>query len=139
MLFAELGRGEAPDLFVRLDYDGLIQTNGGDFARAAEPFGVIAGSHSATAAMESHLRGRAKPGWNLSEAARAALDAWLIGSMTEPGASNTTPPDAAALATRRPELLAGRSMEAAVLSRSVRTAITFRSLPLDEIERLTAP
>src|SRR6187401_1467530 len=29
MLFAELGRGDAPNLFLRLDYDGSIHTNGG--------------------------------------------------------------------------------------------------------------
>src|SRR3954454_1796133 len=30
MLFAEVGRGSAPDLFLRLDYDRSIRTNGGN-------------------------------------------------------------------------------------------------------------
>src|SRR6188472_3238137 len=33
LLFAELGRGSNPDLFLRLEYDGSIHTNGGGFAR----------------------------------------------------------------------------------------------------------
>jgi len=34
LLFAELGRGTTPDLFLRLDYDGSIHTNGGAFGAA---------------------------------------------------------------------------------------------------------
>src|SRR6187401_2030055 len=48
MLFAELGRGDAPNLFVRMEYDGTIHTNGGTFSRAFEHFGAIAGTASAT-------------------------------------------------------------------------------------------
>src|SRR6187401_1777243 len=34
LLFAELGRGSSPDLFVRLEYDGSIHTNCGNFGRS---------------------------------------------------------------------------------------------------------
>src|SRR3954452_3746061 len=44
MLFAELGRGDPPNLFVRMQYDGTIHTNGGTFSRAFEHFGAIAGT-----------------------------------------------------------------------------------------------
>src|SRR5215211_4522024 len=56
MLFAELGRGSAPNLFVRLDYDGSIHTNGGAFARSFEDFGVISGTNASTEKMERFLR-----------------------------------------------------------------------------------
>src|SRR5881392_1808930 len=38
LLFAELGRGATPNLFLRLDYDGSIHTNGGAFGRSFEEF-----------------------------------------------------------------------------------------------------
>src|SRR6201994_3710013 len=44
MLFAELGRGDAPNSFLRLDYDGAIRTNGGVLGQAFEEFGVISGT-----------------------------------------------------------------------------------------------
>src|SRR6186997_3089624 len=56
MLFAELGRGTAPNTFLRLDYDGSIHTNGGVFGRAVEDFGAIAGTPPATKLMERFLR-----------------------------------------------------------------------------------
>src|ERR1700760_2851638 len=44
MIFAELGRGDAPNSFLRLDYDGAIRTNGGVLGQAFEEFGVISGT-----------------------------------------------------------------------------------------------
>src|SRR5207244_10209357 len=44
MLFAELGRGDERNLFVRIDYDGAMHTNGGPHARTFEDFGVISGT-----------------------------------------------------------------------------------------------
>src|SRR5882762_1575540 len=61
LLFAELGRGQAPDYFLRLDYDGSIHTNGGTFARSFEHFGVISGTSASMAKMEVALRDRLKP------------------------------------------------------------------------------
>src|SRR5215207_10667679 len=59
LLFAELGRRGAPNLFLRLEYDGSIRTNGGSFGRSFEDFGVIAGRSRATSQMESPLSGKA--------------------------------------------------------------------------------
>src|SRR5688572_26311712 len=56
LLFAELGRGDAPDIFLRLDYDGAIYTNGGPFGRTLAHFGVISGSKIASEQMERFLR-----------------------------------------------------------------------------------
>src|SRR3954452_6735780 len=44
MLFAELGRDGAQNLFLHLDYDGSIHTNGGAMGRHPEAFGVISGT-----------------------------------------------------------------------------------------------
>ncbi len=132
MLFAELGRGDAPNLYVRLDYDGAIHTNGGAFGRAFEEFGVIAGSKAATGAMERSLREGLKPGSDLAAAARVALNAWVVGKMTDADSDEAPLPDAAAIAARRAELLEGSALEAAVLSRSARSAITYRTLPPEE-------
>ena len=52
MLFAELGRGDAPNSFLRLEYDGSIHTNGGALGRPHEEFGVISGTAVSTAKME---------------------------------------------------------------------------------------
>src|SRR6185295_11226677 len=56
LLFAELGRGTTPNLFLRLDYDGSIHTNGGAFGRSFEEFGAISGTAASAAAMERFLR-----------------------------------------------------------------------------------
>src|ERR1700760_2234201 len=52
LLFVELGRGTAPNLFLRLEYDGSMHTSGGSFGRAFEDFGVVAGTAAATGFME---------------------------------------------------------------------------------------
>src|SRR6187397_1820589 len=56
MLFAELRRGDSPNTFVRLEYDGSIHTNGGVFGCAVVAFGVISGTAASTAKMEQFLR-----------------------------------------------------------------------------------
>src|SRR3954462_8794862 len=56
LLFAELSRGDSPNTFVRVEFDGAIRTNGGVFGRAFEHFGVVAGSETATKKMEEYLR-----------------------------------------------------------------------------------
>ena len=62
LLFAELGRGDAPPLFLRLDYDGSMHTNGGSFAKAFEHFGVISGTAASMTRMEIAAAGAAPPG-----------------------------------------------------------------------------
>ncbi|MBC7919725.1 MAG: hypothetical protein H7Z75_01405, partial [Ferruginibacter sp.] len=70
MLFAELGRGDAPNSFLRLDYDGAIHTSGGAFGRAHEEFGVISGTAVSTAKMEQFLRLQTLPAASESTAFR---------------------------------------------------------------------
>src|SRR5688572_4382934 len=81
LLFAELGRRGAPNLFLRLDYDGSIRTNGGSFGRAFEDFGVIAGKSFATAQMEEFLKGKTTANLTLEAAINLAADAWAVGHL----------------------------------------------------------
>jgi len=129
MLFAELGRGEAPNLFVRMEYDGSIHTNGGTFSRAFEHFGAIAGTGAATEAMERFLRERSKPEATLEEALKTAMDAWALGHLALGAENPEADFSAEQVAAHRTEQLAGASVEAGVLDRQARTAVTWRSLP----------
>src|SRR4029079_1693128 len=79
MLLTELGRRGTPNLFLRLDYDGSIRTNGGSFGRSFEDFGVIAGRQHAIAQMESSLRERKHSELSLAEALRLAAHTWASG------------------------------------------------------------
>lgn len=137
MLFAELGRGAAPNHFLRLDYDGSIHSNGGAFGRAFEEFGVTSGTTASTAAMERFLRDRGvSPRASLEQALGLALDAWSVGHLAlaeEPGEEL---PAAEALARHRAERLAATTIEAAVLERSSPLPITWRALADADIRPL---
>ena len=128
MLFAELGRGEAANLFVRMEYDGSIHTNGGTFSRAFEHFGAMAGTGLATEKMEIFLREHASPEATLVEALGTAFDAWALGNLAlgVDGSEAEFSPEQ--VASHRKEQLAAAAVEAGVLDRKARTAVTWRSL-----------
>ena len=128
MLFAELGRGDAPNTFLRLDYDGAIHTNGGAFGRAFEEFGVLSGTAASAARMEQFLHGQTLPAVNLDRALHLALDAWTVGHLALGGDLSGEPPAADALARHRAEQLGALSIEAAVLERGSPLPITWRPL-----------
>src|SRR5687767_12468828 len=106
MLFAELGRDEAPNAFLRLDYDGAIHTNGGAFGRAFEEFGVVSGTAASAAHMEDFLRTQTLPAATLDRALAIALDAWTIGHLTLGADPKDEPPSPAAMSRHRAEQLA---------------------------------
>ena len=128
LLFAELGRGEAPNLFLRLDYDGTIHTNGGAFGHAFEEFGVIAGTAPAAKVMEQFLRSKNFVGKSLADALEVALDAWTIGHLTLGEEADGDLPDAAAVTVHRTEQLGAASIEAAVLERGATFPASWRAL-----------
>ena len=128
MLFAELGRGDAPDSFLRLDYDGSIHTNGGALSRPVENFGVISGTAVSAAKMEEFLRAQTLPSTTLDKALDIALNAWTIGYLTLSSDSKDDPPSQEEIAKRRSEQLAAACIEAAVLDRSSTLPATWRSL-----------
>jgi proteasome alpha subunit len=140
LLFVEIGRHDAPNLFLRLDYDGSIHTNGGQFGRAFEQFGVISGTKASTTCMENFLKACDwTPLPSLDSALRRAADAWAAGHLVlqHPEASDapsTPAPDAIAL--HRREQLAAASAECAVLERSSPLPMTWRSLPEQEVRAI---
>ena len=133
LLFAELGRGDAPNLFLRLDYDGSIRTNGGGFGRAFEDFGVIAGKQHAIAQMEASLREHAHSELNLAAALRLATNTWAVGHLALSAESGAAAPDSARIAAHVREQLANASIEAAVLEKSAPLPATFRALAEGEV------
>jgi proteasome alpha subunit len=128
MLFAELGRGDSPNSFLRLDYDGAIHTSGGAFGRAHEEFGVISGTAVSAAKMEEFLRTQTLPTATLDRALTVALDAWTVGHLTLTADSKDELPSAKEIATHRSEQLAATSIEAVVLDRTSPLPITWRTL-----------
>lgn len=129
LLFAELGRGDAPNTFLRLDYDGAIHTNGGAFGRAFEEFGVLSGTAASAARMEQYLRAQTLPAVNLDRALHLALEAWTVGHLALSADVSSDPPTAETIAHHRTEQLAALSIEAAVLERSTPLPVTWRALP----------
>ena len=136
MLFAELGRNGAPNLFLRLDYDGSIHTNGGAFGRAHEEFGVIAGTAAATAQMERFLREKQSAHRPLEDALAMAADAWAVGHLALSGEPGDALPSSEKVATHRSEQLAATSIEAAVLEAGSLIPMTWRMLSDSEIRPL---
>ena len=136
LLFAELSRGAAPNVFVRLEYDGSIHTNGGNLARSFEEFGVISGTAASTAKMEQFLRGKELTTLDLDAALRLALDAWALGHLTLNEDARDEPPSAEQIAQHAREQIAAASIEAAVLERTSVLPITWRSLADEDIRPL---
>lgn len=129
MLFAEVGRGTAPDLFLRLDFDGSIRTNGGNFGRSFEEYGVIAGNRAAADRMETHLRGQEVKTLAFSEALRLAAQTWSLGQISLGEESAGDEVLASELATCLRQHLAQAAVECAVLEREATLPMTWRSVP----------
>ena len=138
LLFAELGRGDAPNLFLRLDYDGSIRTNGGGFGRAFEDFGVIAGKQHAIAQMEVSLREHRHSELGIADALRLAARTWSTGHLALSAESDAAAPDAARVAAHLHEHLANASVEAAVLEKDAPLPAAYRALAEDEVRAAIA-
>jgi proteasome alpha subunit len=128
LLFAELGRGDAPNLFLRLDYDGSIRTNGGNFGRSFEDFGVIAGKPHAIRQMEASLHGGKHSSAGFTEAVRIAAHTWAIGHLALKGEEDDTLPPSSRVSEHLREQLAGASIDAGVLELSAPLPATYRVL-----------
>jgi len=132
MLFAELGRDGAADLFTRIDFDGTMHTSGGPHLRTFEQFGVLAGTAVQTVAMEKHLAAIPHAGMPLAEALRLALDTWTIGQQTH---EEGLPPTPEALEAAKKQQLDGAVIEAAILDRQARQLSAYRPLTTMEVEK----
>ena len=135
LLFAELGRGGAPNLFLRLDYDGSIRTNGGNFGRSFEDFGVIAGKPRAIKRMETFIREHKHSHSGLVEAVRVAAHAWANGHLALSDEDEDSPA-AAKVAEHLREQLRDASIEAAVLEHASPLPASYRALAEAEVRAI---
>src|SRR4029077_8461417 len=70
MLFAEVGGRPEDDLFLRVEYDGEIATNGATYARARQDFAVLSGSRESGELMEAFLKTEHEPDGSLDAAVK---------------------------------------------------------------------
>jgi proteasome alpha subunit len=138
LLFAELGRNGAPNLFVRIDFDGSIRTNGGSFGRSFEDYGVIAGKALAMRQMESYLAANPSTTVKLDDALKIAANAWAAGHKSLPEERETDLPSDSELASHLRAQLSSVSIEAVVLERESPVAVTYRTLPEAEVRSVLA-
>ena len=136
MLFAEVGERPEEDLFLRVEYDGEIATNGATYARARQDFAVLSGTRQSTELMEAFLKTQHAPDASFETALNCALDAWTIGHMTLQASETKELPERAAVAKHPQEQLAAAGIEAALLERDSSRAIRYRSLSDTELRPL---
>ncbi|HET9418796.1 MAG TPA: hypothetical protein VFO30_05595 [Chthoniobacterales bacterium] len=136
LLFAEIGATPEDDLFLRVDYDGSIATNGATVAQARQGFAVLSGTRTGTELMESFLRDEHAPAAALEQALATALDAWSIGHLAAQQPDMNSAPERAAITQHRQEQLAEAAIEAAILERNAINAIRYRALSDKEVREL---
>src|SRR5215469_2893706 len=136
MLFAEVGERPEEDLFLRVEYDGEIATNGATYAQARQDFAVLSGTRQSRELMEAFLKTEHAPDANLDTTLNSALDAWSIGHMTLQTNDAKEQPERAAITKHRQEQLASAGIEAALLERDAGRAIRYRSLSDKELRPL---
>jgi hypothetical protein len=133
LLFAEVGPKPAEDLFLRVEYDGAIATNGAAVSQARQDFAVLSATTQSAELMESFLRKEYSPGAAFRDVITIALDAWSVGHMTAGEDGVKELPEHPAIIKHRQEQLAEAGVEAAVLERDSKTAIRYRALSDEEV------
>lgn len=136
MLFAEVGERPEQDLFVRVEYDGEIATNGATYALVRQNFAALSGTRQSREQMEAFLAIQHSADADLQSTLTAALDAWSIGHMTLETGDVSEQPEPSAITKHRQEQLAIGAIEAALLERDGGTAIRYRSLSDKELRPL---
>ncbi len=136
MLFAEVGESPNEDLFLRVEYDGEIATNGATYAQARQDFAVLSGTRQSRELMEAFLKSQHATDASFELALNSALDAWSIGHISLQANDANGHPDQAAVLKHRQEQLATSGIEAAVLERDASAAIRYRSLSDTELRSL---
>jgi proteasome alpha subunit len=136
MLFAEVGERPEEDLFLRVEYDGEIASNGATYAQARQNFAALSGTQRSRELMEEFLRAQHAPDATLETTLNSALDAWSIGHMTLQTSDAKKPPERAAITKHRREQLAKAGIEAALLERDANRAIRYRNLSDKELRPL---
>jgi len=136
MLFAEVGGRPEEDLFLRVDYDGEIASNGATFTQARRDFAVLSGTRQSSEQMESFLQAEHSPDAGFEAVLKSGLDAWSIGHMTLQTSDAKELPERTAITKYRQEQLAKAGVEAGILERDASRAIRYRSLLDKELRAL---
>jgi proteasome alpha subunit len=136
MLFAEVGGRPEEDLFLRVEYDGEIATNGATYAQARQDFAVLSGTRQSRELMEAFLKDQHAPDATFQTTVNSALDAWSIGHMSLQAGDTSELPERAALLRYRQEQLFNSGIEAALLERDSSRAIRYHSLSDTELRSL---
>jgi len=136
MLFAEVGERPDDDLFLRVEYDGEITTNGATYAQARQDFAVLSGTQQSRELREAFLKTQHAPDASFEAALNCALDAWSIGHMSLQAGDVKELPERAAVRKYRKEQLANSGIEAALLERDASRAIRYRLLLDTELRSL---
>jgi proteasome alpha subunit len=136
MLFAEVGERQAEDLFLRVEYDGEIASNGATFAQVRQDFAVLSGTRQSRELMESFLKTEHGADASFETALKAALEAWTVGHMTLQTNDAKELPARDTITKYRQEQLANTGIEAGVLEREVGRTIRYRSLSDTELRSL---
>jgi len=135
LLFAEVGEVPEEDLFLRVEYDGAIASNGGG-QPTRHDFAVLSATTGSAGSMASFLEKEHRATASLSEATNIAMDAWAVGQLTvrENGAKQI--PERDEITKHRDERLAQTGLELAILERNGKSAIRYRALSKDELDSL---
>jgi hypothetical protein len=136
MLFAEVGARPEDDLFLRVEYDGEIASNGATYARARQDFAVLSGTRQSVEMMETFLKSEHKADAGFETAVNSALDAWSVGHLLLQASEAKELPPRDAVAQHRQEQLATAAIEAAVLERDGSRPIRYRSLTDNELRSI---
>jgi proteasome alpha subunit len=132
LLFAEVAAKPEEDLFLRVEYDGAIASNGSGMAPMRDGFAALCATTASTAMMETFLKKEHRPDMDLGTAVRTALNSWTVAHLSAgPEAPKELPP-IDALNVHRDEQLALAGIEAAVLERNKARAIRYRPLSDEE-------
>ena len=133
MVFAEVGPTPQEDLFLRIDYDGAIVTNGATFAQERENFAGLSGTVRSTEVMEAFLKQHVAIDAPFERAFNVALDAWSVAHMATGEDKPKDTPDGARITEHRNEQLKTSAIEAGILERNERSPLRYRALTEDEI------
>ena len=140
MLFVELGAEPAQNTFLRIDYDGAIQTNGTPFSKVRQQYATLSGTRASAEQMERFLAREHRLDMSLADALKLALNTWAAGYLAmepEKDAALELPPESALRDCAREQLKAS-NIEAAVLEDRRTSNITYRPLAEADLEPLLA-
>ena len=139
MLFVELGVESGQNTFLRVDYDGAIQSNGTPFSKTRQEYAALSGTRQSAEQMERFLARDYSSGLSLDEALNLAANAWAAGFLAvdaEKDKDAAELPPENAVQKARAEQIEAATVEAAVLENRPGSNITFRTVTEDELRAL---